>query len=865
MGVVYRAEDESLRRTVALKLLPDTGNQEKRQRFVREARSAAAVTHPNVAAIHQIGEGDGRIYIAMELVDGENLRARMDRGPLDLATARDLAGQIASGLAAAHDKGIVHRDLKPENVMITRAGVVKLLDFGLAKSAFELTVGTASEPALADADRFETADAGNILGTPDYMSPEQALGEKVDVRSDVFSFGILFYEMLCGTRPFRPYTGSNAPATLIAIARDPVPPIRDRAPGVDDDTAAIVTRCLAKAPVDRYASASEIAAALGARRPPPPPPTPMPTPMPPRPATRAESEALTLSSPEHRPTEPPRRAKPWLAGVALAVVVLGAGAWWSVTRTPPPPAPVATASAPAPTASQVSLRIADHPSSHSAVPAAEASYRRGMEMIAHGEATAFRAELESAVAADPDFAAAHLQLLLNDTYYCPTNLADARPHFMVAKRMKQTLAPMDRELLDALEPTILDPPDLKEAAARMRALAERRPDDPQVWDALSAAENKLFHFQASAAAAERATTVDTSEMPSVAFVAWAQDVEPSRQDGVIDACLQRSSTAEWCRTERAKERALTGSCSALEKEARSLSALVPEAPSGPGFLALALAGEGAPAEAVSVALADQRAKLPEAARARAELLDRANLALWSGDFAEGLLDLEQASQLRPAPTLAMARVEALWETGQRRAAADLAMDYIKKAAALPRFERPESDPMPQMLARAHTGGAMPEADFLAQRDAWFASWRARLDDEAWKTAGPVVWAMAFVSPTSPEDARASVERLASIGPPPPIANRQFWTNDGPIGELLRVGGRLDDALPRLQAEAGRCTFDMTRVQAQLGLAQVLEARGDKPGACTSYAKVLARWGHAKPRSVTADEARARSRALGCTQ
>jgi len=741
---------------------------------------------------------------------------------------------------------------------------VKLLDFGLAKSAFELAVGTPSDLAHADTGRFETADAGNILGTPDYMSPEQALGEKVDVRSDVFSFGILLYEMLSGSRPFRPFSGANPSATLVAIARDPAPDIRGRAPGIDEDTAAIVMRCLAKPPVDRYASARQIAAALGAQRVPPPPPTPMPTPMPPRPATRAESEALTLSSPEHRPTEPPPRRKPWLAGAALAVGLIAAGAWWSAGRTPHPPAPVTTASAPAPTASQTSLRIADHPSSHSSVPAAEASYRRGMEMIAHGEATAFRAELESAVAADPDFAAAHLQLLLNDTYYCPTNLTDARPHFMVAKRMRQTLAPMDQELLDALEPTILDPPDLKEAAARMRALTVRRPDDPQVWDALSAAENKLFHFQASAAAAERATAVDTGEMLTIAFMAWAQDIEPSRQDAVLDACLQRSSTAELCRIERAKERAQTGACSALEKEARSLSALVPEAPSGPAFLADALAGQGAPAEAVSVALADRRAKLPDAARARAELLDRANLALWSGDLASGLQGLEQAAQLRPTPALTLAHVEAIWETGQRRAAADLAMDYIKKAAALPRFERPESDPMPQMLARAHAGGAMPDADFAAQRDAWFGSWRARLDDEAWKTAGPVVWAMAFAYPASPDDAHAAVERLASIGPPPPIANRQFWTNDGPIGELLRQGGRPDDALPRLQAEASRCTYDMSRVQAQLGLGQALEARGDKPGACAAYAKVLARWGHAKPRSITADEARARSKALGCS-
>ena len=266
---------------------------------------------------------------------------------------------------------------------------------------------------------------------------------------------------------------------------------------------------------------------------------------------------------------------------------------------------------------------------------------------------------------------------------------------------------------------------------------------------------------------------------------------------------------------------------------------------------------------MSVALADRRTKLPESQRRRSEAIDRANLALWAGDFTTGLQSLEQAAQLRPAPALRVVHVEALWETGQRRAAADLAMDYIKRAAALPRFERPESDPMPHMLARAHAGGAMPDADFTAQREAWLASWRARLDDEAWRTAGPVVWAMGYAYSASADDARAAVLRLSSIGAPPPIANRQFWTNDGPIGELLRLGDRLDDAVPRLSAEANRCTYDMTRVQAQLGLGLSLEARGDAAGACSAYAKVLSRWGRAKPRSVTAEEARARSKALAC--
>ena len=164
MGVVYRAEDESLRRTVALKLLPDAGNKEKRQRFVREARSAAAITHPNVAAVHQIGESDGRIYIAMELVVGENLRERLDRGPLDLATARDLASQIAAAWRRRTRRGSSTAISKPENVMITPAGVVKLLDFGLAKSAYELAVPTGPDLEPPSLDRFETEDMGRDHG-----------------------------------------------------------------------------------------------------------------------------------------------------------------------------------------------------------------------------------------------------------------------------------------------------------------------------------------------------------------------------------------------------------------------------------------------------------------------------------------------------------------------------------------------------------------------------------------------------------------------------------------------------------------------------------------------------------------------------
>ena len=330
MGVVYRAEDQTLRRTVALKLLPNTGgDEETKQRFLREARSAAAITHPNVAIVHQVGEADGRLYIAMELVEGESLRTRLLRGPLDQATARELALQIARGLAAAHDKGIVHRDLKPENVMITPAGVVKLLDFGLAKMGVDRLVPGPTEVGLAKTETRVTSDRTRVLGTPEYMSPEQALGEPLDVRSDVFSFGVMLYEMLAGKRPF---IGLTTGALFVAIARDAAPSLRERAPFVDRATEAIVNRCLLKSPAKRFANAAEIVTALSGR-------TSLATADPPG------GIARSLRDPQ---------AWRWSRAVglgALAVACMGGVGWKLAHRTKPSAEPaVAGVRVPAPTA-----------------------------------------------------------------------------------------------------------------------------------------------------------------------------------------------------------------------------------------------------------------------------------------------------------------------------------------------------------------------------------------------------------------------------------------------------------------------------------------------------------------------------------
>jgi serine/threonine protein kinase len=253
MGEVWRAKDAKIGRDVAIKVLPAflVADADRLQRFEQEARAAGTLNHPNLVTIYELGTHDGAPFIAMELLEGETLRDKLDRGAIPARKSIEYAVQIANGLAAAHEKGIVHRDLKPENIFTMPDGRIKILDFGLAK-----LTAPADAPDDATAKR---GTAGTVMGTAGYMSPEQVLALEVDHRSDIFSFGAILYEMLSGQRAFR---RDSSVETMNAILKEDPPELSVSGAQVSPAIDRIIRRCLEKNRTERIQNARDLAFAL---------------------------------------------------------------------------------------------------------------------------------------------------------------------------------------------------------------------------------------------------------------------------------------------------------------------------------------------------------------------------------------------------------------------------------------------------------------------------------------------------------------------------------------------------------------------------------------------------------------------------
>jgi eukaryotic-like serine/threonine-protein kinase len=869
MGVVYRARDESLRREVALKVLPDsvTRDEERRRRFLREARAAAAVTHPGIASIYEVAEEDGCLYLAMELVEGETLRSELAAGLFPVDVALGIAIDLSKAVARAHEKGLVHRDLKPENVMLTGDGLVKVLDFGLAKQL---------EQAEAELLTGETATLvtheGQVMGTPAYMSPEQARGLAVDARTDVFALGVMLFEMFAGRRPFG---GATVVDILAAIARDAPPDLRELRPDTPPEIAGVVVRCLAKDAADRFANAGELASALvgathgaavnGVPRREGAPVVPL------------ESAPTELSHTTARESGPSRtRSSLRVAGSLVAAGILGLAAVTYVARTRRSSDAPASASSPAPVVSAAPTALTDLPMPSSAKPEALAAYKAALQLSRRGGALEDTlAALERALSLDPDLTAAHVAIVVETTLGSVDDRT--RAHFRAAHAGRDRLTPRDRALLEAVEPTVLrQPSDWAGAARRLQPLAEQHPADAQIWFVYGRHEIKRGGTEAAIAAIDRATTLD----PEYAAPVWvgaqfrAYLGRFAEAHAMLETCIgDNGGAAVGCRRQLQSLLETEGECERAEDNARQLIAANADAASAHFFLARALASRGKPIATVHEALRQREAMLPGGERKKGQLTDAVLLALLAGDFtaaereARALSAHVEGSRFEvdhawPARWLA----EALTESGRAREAAEVAQAFLDRRAAWEPDPRGDDfaiaeDPTPVMLLAVRRAGKHPRAELVAWRDEWRLGWERKLSG----SSRPFVWLHAWAATAEgTEDARTAVDELPKYLPLPEFRARTLV--EGAVGQVFLLAGQKAEGLRWLTEGARKCaalTHPVEHVRIHLALGQAREREGDKEGACSAYGLVLRRWGAAKPRSITADVARERAKALGC--
>ena len=910
MGAVYKARDAKLGRKVALKVIhadPDEPEADERvKRFLREARSAAARDHPNAVSIFDVGEEEGLSFIAMELVPGEPLRAYVRAAEPDVDTRLRWLIEVAGALAAAHRARLVHRDVKPENVMIRDDGRAKVLDFGLARRAARLPDEVTGRTTMNPEDGQNTLTAvGTLLGTPQYMAPEQIRSEPLDARSDQFSWGVLAYELLTGELP---WSGSGL-SVMARILSDQARPIRELAPAVPEDVARVVTRALEKRPQDRFTSMDEVIEALGgsagpassaratARRAESLPPSRRAShhapPSSAAHATQRSASPLEASSPLKVPPRAPKidvveappappmtpalldarpgeamRPRGLLFGVLAIVAAAGVFVGLRRARNPDPaPAPAISAPIAAPTATTVT----DLPDPRSPSPDAVAAYRAGLAELRFGGS---RDVFERATALDPTLAAAHLMYAADAV---ESDFTDgARAHLRRASELRADLTPRDQLLLDALEPILLrQPASWVEASKRIAVATERFPNDAHLWYERGFFALSGEGLDPSARYLDRAVALDPryaaamgQQAEDLAYLGRTADARRT-----LERCIAIAPTYVTCSVQLGRLLEQQGACEEQETMARQLVTASPAQGVAQGLLASALAARGRPEAAVREALRLKWAALEEPARRRVEQEDSLALALLSGDFT-------RAEQI--ARALEVAAEPSRRATDHGRVARQLAQIYVEMGrpadagrvaeAYLGRQDAWEPDPRsedfalagdatPSLLAIARSTGKITRADFVARRSEWVRGW----DRKVTRDFRAYVWAHGYAGTVeSADDARDALATRPAYEPLPTFFPKTLV--EASVGLTLLLGGRAEEASPWLERAARTCRVlalpvDHTRAQLWVGMAR--EARGDKPGACAAYKVVRDRWGKARPRSVTADKALERMRASGC--
>jgi len=835
MGRVYLARDTRLGRKVALKVLHKAFTEgDGPARLLREARAAAALDHPNAIAIFDVGEADGVAYLAMEYLDGRSLRECVGDTTIPIVQRIRWLADIARALAAAHARGLVHRDIKPANVMVRADGSLKVLDFGIARQSRTTdSLGATAREVAERADTF--TGPGMVVGTPDYMAPEQMLSKPVDGRSDQFAWGVTAYELLTGSRP---WTDSSDFVRLVAevVCPDPVPTLMGK-PEVSRAVAEVVDRALRKDPAERHASMLEIVKALDA----------------------VTSVRRSLPPPRRR-----RVAVAALLGAVGATALLGSGLALKQHHGERGSSMASSSSSARSTgAAAVPTSMVDLPLPPSTRPDALLALRRARQDLHDGSIYRGSVELRTASRLDASLVTSLITLLAWDVWQ---SLVDPHASFTSAHQLRASLSDRDRGLVDALAPVYgTDLSDVPAAVTKLVELAARFPGDSELQLITGYWLAKADRTADANAALERAMLLD----PSFAGADWVLarfTTDPQLQEKYVDECIGRSPAAASCVRSLASMRQEAGDCAAMEVLANKLVAIEPDFEWSYVYVLNAIVARGAGRAETQPVLKAITDSLRAQARADgkpdgADSVWPALVAFHYGAFDEGTKLL---SRLPDDPRGWLSLQTAL-ESGDARAAATEARAYATRRGMLSEGSA-TTDAVALRVLRdvAHE----PPAAVAALSAKW-GEQDARFDGAAWAPVDAfILRAGLAVTPEGARDAVAGVNAklLADVIAYP----MNTLTTNLIVGQALSLAGRLDDALPLLSSASNACglaqsesSFTFARVEAQKDLADLLAKKGDTAGACGWLGKIVAQWGRATPRSVTAEAARAERKALSC--
>ncbi len=847
MGSVYRAYDEKLHRSVALKVLlldkEGTHTAERKARMVREARAAAALHHPNCVAIYDVGEHDGAPYIAMELVPGRSLGA-LQKAPAYAWDERvRWLGDIGRALSAAHRAGLVHRDIKPDNVMLGNDGVIKVLDFGIARRVSRDV--DASGPTDIEGLGTLTAE-GTVIGTPLYMAPEQIRGGEIDSRADQFAWAVLGWELLGGRSP---WPTRDMMILVAAICGDEPLPIELPA-GCPRAIEVALRRALSKAPGDRFATMEDAVAAITS----------------PIDASLDKTELAPAPVPPP-PGPPPSRSRARTIAAAAVIVALAIGVEIVTTRPLGLSAPHQVAGGDSgAVAAPAATRIIDLPPPKSASPEAVAEYRTGLQALRDASWKVADAAFLRATVLDPNMANAHLRAAFTARYNQP---AEVTRHFARATDLRGSLSERDRLFLAALEPLLaIEPPDDAESVKRIAVAEAAFPGDAELVGLHAYVGRAVIGNEPALELARRSIKLDPEFADGWQMVG---DIEGdlghmSEAREALQRCIEISPASIDCRSHLSMLDELEGKCDRVQLGLRAMISRQPEgaATSFP-FWPSSLLAIGATREAVLQALEQRWSMLPETQREVTKRMEAAQLDAFYGDFVSALRkvgDVEELIKTSPDPHLHVAatalRVDIESEMGRSSDAAEHAARHLKQREAWNVIAPGDGpDATPQLLYVAYRGGLIDHAQLASSRAAWMERTRS--------VARPSrAWARGFGASETLEEAREARTALPPSGLP--VSYFRHADEAAGVGRILLLTGAQKDGAALLGIAAGSCRglldpIAHTRANDALGRAR--EAIGDTAGACAAYKVVRDRWGKANPKSVTAEHARAQSKSMGC--